>query len=238
MTSAGTITQGTATMAPLGLSLTEAADAIVKGETTSVALTKASIEAFRQQDGSINSLIRLDVEEALETAEGLDRLRNAGRLLGPLHGVPLAHKDMYYQTGKHNTAGSKIRREFKPAYASTALQRLEAAGSITVGALNMAEFAQNRPGTTPTSATAGTHGTRTSALADRRQARARLSPHDLSMVPSAPTRGARSASRHHCVVSRGSKARRRACRGMALCRSRSRQTMSARWHARRATVRA
>jgi aspartyl-tRNA(Asn)/glutamyl-tRNA(Gln) amidotransferase subunit A len=146
MTSIRTIPQSTATTSALGLSLTQAADAIVKGETTAVALTKASIEAFRQKDGPLNSVIRLDVEDALETAEGLDRLRNAGRLLGPLHGVPLAHKDMYYQTGKYNTAGSKIRREFKPAHASTALQRLEAAGSITVGALNMAEFAQNPTG--------------------------------------------------------------------------------------------
>jgi len=130
----------------LSLSLTEAAAAVVKGETSSVALTKASIAAFRAKDGPINSLIRLDAEEALEAAEGLDRLRNAGRLLGPLHGVPLAHKDMYYQAGKANTGGSRIRREFKPKHSSTALTRLEAAGAVTVGALNMAEFAQNPTG--------------------------------------------------------------------------------------------
>jgi aspartyl-tRNA(Asn)/glutamyl-tRNA(Gln) amidotransferase subunit A len=146
MTSAREIPQSTATPSVLGLSLTQAADAVVKGETTAVALTKAAIDAFRQKDGPVNSLIRLDAEEALEAAEGLDRLRKAGRLLGPLHGVPLAHKDMYYQPGKPNTAGSKIRRAFKPAHASTALRRMEAAGSITVGALNMAEFAQNPTG--------------------------------------------------------------------------------------------
>ncbi|MEZ5817725.1 MAG: amidase [Hyphomicrobiaceae bacterium] len=130
----------------LALSLTEAADAVARGEITAVALTQASIQAFQQKDGPLNALIRLDAEEALEAAEGLDHLRKAGRLLGPLHGVPLAHKDMYYQPGKPNTAGSRIRREFHPAHASTALQRLEAAGSITVGALNMAEFAQNPTG--------------------------------------------------------------------------------------------
>lgn len=130
----------------LSLSLVEAADAIAKGETTSVALTKASIEAFRTKDKPLNTIIRLDAEEALEAAEGFDKLRKAGRLIGPLHGVPLAHKDMYYQTGKPNTGGSKIRREFRPKHSSTALTRLEAAGSITVGALNMAEFAQNPTG--------------------------------------------------------------------------------------------
>ena len=130
----------------LGLSLVEAADAIRRGETTSVALTRASIEAFRAKDKPLNSLIRLDAEEALEAAEGLDKLRKAGRILGPLHGVPLAHKDMYYQAGKPNTGGSRIRREFVPRHTSTALARLEAAGAVTVGALNMAEFAQNPTG--------------------------------------------------------------------------------------------
>ena len=130
----------------LGLTLVEAADAVRKGETTSVALTKASIDAFKTKDAPINSLISLDADHALETAEGLDKLRKAGRLLGPLHGVPLAHKDMYYRAGKVCTAGSRIRKEFRPAYTSTALARLEAAGSITVAMLNMAEFAQNPTG--------------------------------------------------------------------------------------------
>ncbi len=130
----------------LSLTLSEAAVAIRQGETTSVALTKASIEAFKTKDGPLNSIIRLDADEALEAAEGMDKLRKAGRLLGPLHGVPLAHKDMYYQAGKPNTGGSKIRRDFKPKHTSTALKRLEFAGAITVGALNMAEFAQNPTG--------------------------------------------------------------------------------------------
>ena len=130
----------------LDLSLVEAADAVRAGETTAVALTKASLAAFDARQPDLNAAIRLDAPEALEAAEGLDRLRNAGRLLGPLHGVPLAHKDMYYQAGKPNTGGSKIRRDFVPSYSSTALERLEAAGSLTVGALNMAEFAQNPTG--------------------------------------------------------------------------------------------
>lgn len=130
----------------LALSMVEAADAIRTGETTSVALTAAAIDAFKTKDGPLNSLIRLDAEEAMEAAAGMDKLRAAGRSLGPLHGVPLAHKDMYYQAGKPNTGGSKIRKAFKPGHSSTALLRLEAAGSITVAALNMAEFAQNPTG--------------------------------------------------------------------------------------------
>ncbi|MFM9941476.1 MAG: amidase [Hyphomicrobiaceae bacterium] len=130
----------------LDLTLVEAADAVAKGETTSVALTKASLDALKIKGAAINAVIRLDAEEAMVAAEGLDKLRQAGRRLGPLHGVPLAHKDMYYQAGKPNTGGSKIRKAFVPSYSATAIERLEAAGSVTVGALNMAEFAQNPTG--------------------------------------------------------------------------------------------
>ncbi len=136
----------TSTSALLDLSVTAAAEAVRTGEVTSVQLTEASIRAFQEKDGPLNSLIRLDADEALETAAGLDKLRKAGRLLGPLHGVPLAHKDMYYRAGKICTAGSKIRSDFRPDYSATAIERLEAAGSISLATLNMAEFAQNPTG--------------------------------------------------------------------------------------------
>ena len=77
------------------LTLVEACEAVRKGEVTSVALTEAALCAFKAGDPMINASIALELEEALETAERLDWLRKAGRLLGPLHGVPLAHKDMY-----------------------------------------------------------------------------------------------------------------------------------------------
>jgi aspartyl-tRNA(Asn)/glutamyl-tRNA(Gln) amidotransferase subunit A len=128
------------------LTLVEAADAVAKGEVTAVALAEAALEAFARGDKQTNSVIALEREEALTAAEGLDKLRKAGRPLGPLHGVPLAHKDMYYRAGKVSTCGSKIRREFRPSYTATAISRLEAAGSVTLGTLNMAEFAQNPTG--------------------------------------------------------------------------------------------
>lgn len=128
------------------LTLVEASDAVRKGEATSLDLTKAALDAFAAGDKAINSRIALDGDEALAAAEGFDKLRKAGRLLGPLHGVPLAHKDMYYRAGKPCTCGSKIRKEFRPSYTATAIERLQAAGSITIGSLNMAEFAQNPTG--------------------------------------------------------------------------------------------
>jgi aspartyl-tRNA(Asn)/glutamyl-tRNA(Gln) amidotransferase subunit A len=128
------------------LTLVQASDAVCKGEVSSVALTEAALEAFKAGDPTINASIALDGQEALEMAEGLDRLRKSGRLLGSLHGVPLAHKDMYYRAGKPCTCGSKIRGTFRPSYTATAVKRLEKAGSITIGSLNMAEFAQNPTG--------------------------------------------------------------------------------------------
>ena len=82
------------------LTLIEACEAVRNGEITSVALTEAALGAFKAGDPTINSSITLDGEEALQTAARLDRLRKNGRLLGPLHGVPLAHKDMYYRAVK------------------------------------------------------------------------------------------------------------------------------------------
>jgi len=128
------------------LTLVEAADGVSKGEFSAVDLAKAAFEAFRAGDKKLNAAFALDEGEALETASILDNERKAGRIRGLLHGVPLAHKDMYYRAGKVCTCGSEVRRTFRPTTTATAITRLEAAGSVTLGTLNMAEFAQNPTG--------------------------------------------------------------------------------------------
>jgi aspartyl-tRNA(Asn)/glutamyl-tRNA(Gln) amidotransferase subunit A len=70
----------------------------------------------------------------------------AGVARGPLHGVPLAHKDMYYVTGKLAECGSKIRNGWVAPATSTAILRLQGAGAIRLGALHMAEFAYGPTG--------------------------------------------------------------------------------------------
>lgn len=128
------------------LSVTEAADAFARGEATAEALVRASLARIDAHDGKVNAVIRLDREAALEAAAAQDKARAGGVRPGPLAGVPMMHKDMYYRAGKVSSCGSRIRRDFRPAVTATVLRRLDAAGAIDMGTLNMAEFAQNPTG--------------------------------------------------------------------------------------------
>ncbi len=124
----------------LSLSLTEAADAIRRGKVSSVELTRAAIERARKLGPALNCFALLEEAEALAAARKADRSRS-GKACGPLHGVPLAHKDLFYRKGKVVACGSKIRRDFVPDTTATVLERLAAAGAVNLGALHMAEFA-------------------------------------------------------------------------------------------------
>jgi len=128
------------------LSMTEAADAVARGETTSAALLEACLARIGAHDGQVNTVIRLDADAARLSAHGVDRARTDGHALPPLAGVPMMHKDMYYREGRVSTCGSHIRRNFVPTKTATVLKRLDAAGAVDMGTLNMAEFAQNPTG--------------------------------------------------------------------------------------------
>jgi aspartyl-tRNA(Asn)/glutamyl-tRNA(Gln) amidotransferase subunit A len=124
------------------LTLVEAAAAIRKGEATSVALLEAYFARIDRDEGRVNATIWVDREGAMQAARKADQTQGAGRL----HGVPLAHKDMYYQAGKRCTCGSAIRADFVPEVTATVVERLGAAGAFSFAGLNMAEFAQNPTG--------------------------------------------------------------------------------------------
>jgi aspartyl-tRNA(Asn)/glutamyl-tRNA(Gln) amidotransferase subunit A len=128
------------------LSMTEAADAVRSGKVTSVALLEACWQRMDAVNPLLNATIWTDRDAAMVAARGADAAVRNKAPLGVLHGVPMMHKDMYYQAGKLSTCGSALRRDWRPTVTATVIERLAAAGAYTFGGLNMAEFAQNPTG--------------------------------------------------------------------------------------------
>jgi aspartyl-tRNA(Asn)/glutamyl-tRNA(Gln) amidotransferase subunit A len=131
---------------PTALTLREAAAAIAQGRLSAEALVEACLDRVARLQPTLNCFISVTPDKARQHARDADAAVRAGRALGPLHGVPLAHKDMFYRAGEVCTCGSKIRRDFVPDHTATVLTRLDAAGAIEIGRLNMAEFAMGPTG--------------------------------------------------------------------------------------------
>ena len=121
--------------------LVEAADAVSSKRISARELAEACIAKAETLQPTLNCFISLDAEGALAEADAADAALARGEAQGPLHGVPLAHKDMYYRAGKVSTCGSKIRKDFAPDHTATVLERLAGAGALHMGGLNMSEFA-------------------------------------------------------------------------------------------------
>ena len=128
------------------LTLVAAAAAIRRRKVSSVELTHACLARANEVQPRLNCFIAIDEDGAIKAARKADRMLKRGARVGPLHGVPLAHKDMYYRAGQVSTCGSKILREYRPEITATVVERLEQAGAIWLGNLNMAEFAANPTG--------------------------------------------------------------------------------------------
>ena len=126
---------------PAELSLTDLAAAIRRRKVSSAEVTKALLARIKKWQPKINAFARVEAEDAMKAARAADRALANGKIRGPLHGVPLAHKDMYYVKGKLSECGSKIRKGWIAPATATALVKLEAAGAFRLGALNMVEFA-------------------------------------------------------------------------------------------------
>jgi aspartyl-tRNA(Asn)/glutamyl-tRNA(Gln) amidotransferase subunit A len=131
---------------PADLTLTEIAGALRRRAFSSAELTRWMLERIERWQPAINAFVRIEADEALAAAKAADRALARGKAKGPLHGVPLAHKDMYYVKGKVSECGSKVRAGWVAPATSTALARLYAAGSFRIGALHMSEFAYSPTG--------------------------------------------------------------------------------------------
>jgi len=125
----------------LWLSLSEVADRIRRREVSPLEVTQAALARAERLQPHLNAFLTIFAEPALDRARQAERDIVAGRYGGPLHGVPLALKDIFAMRGVHVTAGSKALGTWVPDDDATVVARLKAAGAIFIGTLNLYEFA-------------------------------------------------------------------------------------------------
>src|SRR5262245_4486689 len=126
---------------------TDIADGIRAGSTTAASAVDAALDTIETHNPKLNAFTAVTAERARARAAAIDRDRAAGRKLGPLAGVPFAVKNLFDVKGLPTLAGSKINRDLPPATRdATLVERLEAAGAVLVGALNMGEYAYDFTG--------------------------------------------------------------------------------------------
>lgn len=122
------------------LSATELVRRIRGGELSAVEVVTAHLDRIERVNPALNAIVTLDAEGALEAARRADRAQAFGETLGPLHGLPVAHKDSFLTRGMRTTFGSPIFRDHVPNADSAVVARQRAAGAITLGKTNMPEF--------------------------------------------------------------------------------------------------
>ncbi|HEX2913474.1 MAG TPA: amidase [Chloroflexia bacterium] len=122
-------------------SIQEIAELIRKREVSPVELTTQALNRIAERDGELNSFQLVLREQALEAARRAEREIASGDYRGPLHGVPLAVKDLLAMEGTITTAGSKVLADNYTGYDASAVERLQAAGAIIAGKTRMSEFA-------------------------------------------------------------------------------------------------
>ena len=125
------LTQTIETVAPL----------IKNQKISPIALTEAMLKRVHSIDKKLNSYISISDELALESATQAESEIQNGLYRGPLHGVPIALKDLVNVTGIETTCASTIRKNFKPEFDATVVEKLKNAGAVILGKLNLTEFA-------------------------------------------------------------------------------------------------
>ena len=111
------------------------------GELSPVDLTQAYIDRIAALDGELGAYITVMGEHALAQARQAESEMSSGENKGALHGIPVAIKDIIYTSGVLTSGGSKALADFIPDEDSTIVRRLDAAGAVLLGKLNLSEFA-------------------------------------------------------------------------------------------------
>lgn len=120
-------------------SSTELQEGLHKGELTITQLTQEAFDRIENLDGDVQAFLALNKEKALAEAAEMDKVPTENR--GPLFGMPIGVKDNIVTEGLETTCASKILEGFMPIYDATVVKKLRDAGMVTVGKLNMDEFA-------------------------------------------------------------------------------------------------
>ncbi len=123
------------------ISLTAAADRIRRRELSPVELVQATVDRIDAYGKTLNAYIAWYPEQAVQQARKAEDALARGRPVGPLHGVPIAVKDLFFTAGLPTTAGARVLADFVPQEDATVIHRLKEAGAILLGKLNLHELA-------------------------------------------------------------------------------------------------
>ena len=155
-------------------SATELSAMMAKGEISAVELTQSVLDRIGETDDKVGAYLTVCSESALAQAADIDARRAKGETLSPMAGIPVSIKDNICTKGVLTTCASKMLYNFKPPYSATVIERLEAAGAVMPGKLNLDEFAMGS--SCENSAFRITHN-----------------PHDLTRVPGGSSGGSAAA---------------------------------------------
>ena len=130
-----------------GMTAEAIAQAVASRKLSALEATEAALARIAKHDSVLNSFTDVTAERARARARDVDAAIAAGQKVGPLAGVPFAVKNLFDVTGLSTRAGSKINRDLTPSLRdATLIERMEAAGAVLVGALNMGEYAYDFTG--------------------------------------------------------------------------------------------
>src|SRR5262249_58376855 len=123
------------------LQLTEASQAVQKKEVSPLDLTRACLAEIERRNAELNAFITVTAESALEEARRAEGEIVRGEWKGPLHGIPVAIKDLVETAGVRTTAASAVLKDNVPAADAEVVRRLKAAGAVLLGELKLHEIA-------------------------------------------------------------------------------------------------
>ncbi len=183
------------------LNIAEAAAGLRRKQFSAVELADACLDRIDAHDAKLHSFITLTPDLALEQARQAEKELRSGVDRGPLHGIPIALKDLYATKGIRTTCHSAVLENWIPDHDATTVAKLQEAGTVLLGKLGMHEFAFGGPSVDAPFPAVRNPWNRRIFPAVRAAVPARRWPPAFASARWAPTPADRSARRHHTVAS-------------------------------------